>query len=261
MRNISQNNELDVLLIGVTDRPQSMNAALGILKNSRHKLSCIIFQKRFSKRITSLKFYTDLINKFSFKFIKSKIIELIKIKFKKISNEKSFLDIIKSNGIEYYEVDDINSQYVESILERISPDVIVLSGAPIVKSNILKCAKKCTINVHRSLLPKYAGLDAIFWALYHDEDKIGATVHTVNEKIDGGKIILQKEKKVLPKDNLDSLTKWYESIVADLFVESLDLICDPEFTPKEQDFSRRSYYSWPTKKQRKELENKIRERN
>jgi len=116
------------------------------------------------------------------------------------------------------------------------------------------------INIHRSLLPKYAGLDAIFWALYHGEDKIGATVHTVSEKIDAGKIILQKEKEVLPDDDLDSLTSWYNNIVPDMLVDALSLLADPEFVPREQDFSKRSYFSWPSKKQRKELQKRLSKR-
>lgn len=241
----------------MTDRPQSMEAASGILEDSRHNLSCAIFEKRFSRRASSLNFYIDLFRKFSFNFIKSRIREWIQIKLNRISKGDNFSDKLKKENTEYFEVENINSKNVENVLKRLKPDVIVLAGAPIVKSNILQCARECTINVHRSLLPKYAGLDAIFWALYHDEEKIGATVHTVNEKIDAGKIILQVEKKVLPKDDVDSLTRWYNKKVPDLLVQSLDLLCDPEFTPKEQDLSERSYYSWPTKKQRKELERKL----
>ena len=259
MKTNNINKKLNVVLIGVTGRPQSMNAALGILKGSRHNLSCVLFQKRFSKRATSLKFYRDLITKFSFRFITSKIAELVKLKLNSISAEETFQEIVERNNTEYVEVDDVNSQYAVSIIKRKNPDVIILSGAPIVKGKIIDCAKKYTINVHRSLLPKYAGLDAIFWALYHDEDKVGATVHTVNEKIDAGKIILQAEREVLPGDTIDSLTAWYEDKVSELFVESLDLICDPDFSPAEQDFSQRSYFSWPTKSQRRELEKKLKE--
>ncbi|PAU94027.1 hypothetical protein CK503_10205 [Aliifodinibius salipaludis] len=257
MNNNRLHKTFDVFLIGMTDRPQSINAVLGLLEKSNHNLSGVILEKRFARRATSIKFYMDLFGKFSFSFLKSRLVELVKIKLKQLNKEVSFEKKLHSRGIAYHEVDNINGQDVELVLEKKKPDVIVLAGAPIIKPNILKTAKSYVINVHRSLLPAYAGLDAIFWALYHGEDTIGATVHTVSEKIDAGKIILQKEKEVLFNDDLDSLTTWYNNIVPDMLVEALDLIADPEFVPREQDFSKRSYFSWPTKKQRKELQKRL----
>lgn len=257
MNKNNQHKTFDVVLIGMTDRPQSVNAVLGLLEKSNHSLNGVILEKRFARRATSIRFYMDLVGKFSFSFLKSRLIELVKIKLKRFNKEESFEKKLQSRGIAYHEVDNINGQDVELLLEKAKPDVIVLAGAPIIKPNILNKAERHVINVHRSLLPKYAGLDAIFWALYHGEDKIGATVHTVSEKIDAGKIILQKKKKVLPDDDLDSLTKWYNNIVPDMLVEALDLLANPEFEPREQDFSKRSYFSWPTKKQRQELQKRL----
>ena len=63
------------------------------------------------------------------------------------------------------------------------------------------------INVHPSLLPKYKGLHAIEQAMEAGEKYAGCTVHYVNEELDGGEIILQKEVPILPHDNIKSLTK------------------------------------------------------
>lgn len=260
MKENYKHKKLNVVVIGMTDRPQSINAALGILNQSRHQLAGVVFEKRFARRATSLKFYLDLIRKFSWNFLKSRIKELIKLKLSRISTEESLQNKLAREGAEYHEVSHINGSEAEAICKELAPDVIILAGAPIVKSNILNCASDCSINVHRSLLPKYAGLDAIFWALYHEEDQIGATVHTVTEDIDAGEIILQEEKEVGPLDDVESLTSWYNERVPGLLVTALDLISDPEFEPIKQDFSRRTYYSWPTKQQRQELEEKLKEK-
>ena len=63
------------------------------------------------------------------------------------------------------------------------------------------------INVHPSLLPKYKGLHAVEQAMDAGEEFTGCTVHYVNEELDGGEIILQKEVPILPHDNIKSLTK------------------------------------------------------
>lgn len=49
------------------------------------------------------------------------------------------------------------------------------------------------INFHNALLPKYPGRNAPTWAIYYGESESGATWHYVNEQIDAGKIIWQKE--------------------------------------------------------------------
>lgn len=55
----------------------------------------------------------------------------------------------------------------------------------------LKSFKKKIINFHPSYLPEHKGLNA-FEKAYYSDLKSGASVHFVNEKIDGGKIILRK---------------------------------------------------------------------
>ena len=57
------------------------------------------------------------------------------------------------------------------------------------------------------MLPKYKGLHAVEQALDAGEEFTGCTVHYVNEELDGGEIILQKEVPILPHDNIKSLTK------------------------------------------------------
>ena len=85
-------------------------------------------------------------------------------------------------------------------------DLIVLAGyMRIIKTPSAFPAPM--INVHPSLLPKYKGLHAIEQAMEAGEEFAGCTVHYVNEELDGGEIILQKEVPILPDDDIESLTK------------------------------------------------------
>ena len=63
------------------------------------------------------------------------------------------------------------------------------------------------INVHPSLLPKYKGLHAVEQALDSNDEVTGCTVHYVNEELDGGHIIAQKEVPILADDTIDTLTR------------------------------------------------------
>ena len=63
------------------------------------------------------------------------------------------------------------------------------------------------VNIHPSLLPKYKGLNAHKKVLINKDKFSGCTVHFVSEKLDSGKIILQKRVKVLNNDNVKKLEK------------------------------------------------------
>ena len=62
------------------------------------------------------------------------------------------------------------------------------------------------LNIHPSLLPKYPGLHPQQQALDDGATVSGATVHFVNEELDAGPIVRQREVPVRPGDTADTLT-------------------------------------------------------
>ncbi len=61
------------------------------------------------------------------------------------------------------------------------------------------------LNIHPSLLPAFPGLDAQKQALHHGAKISGCTVHFVDERLDGGPIILQAAVPVLDDDTEQTL--------------------------------------------------------
>ena len=55
------------------------------------------------------------------------------------------------------------------------------------------------------MLPKFKGLDTFKRVLKNNEKKTGCTVHFVNDKLDGGKTILQKSFFIKKNDNIKTL--------------------------------------------------------
>lgn len=62
------------------------------------------------------------------------------------------------------------------------------------------------LNVHPSLLPAFAGLDAQRQALEHGAKITGCTVHIVDEELDHGPIILQQAVEVRDADTVETLS-------------------------------------------------------
>ena len=86
--------------------------------------------------------------------------------------------------------------------------LICLAGfMKILSKNFIKKFKGKIINIHPSLLPKYKGLNTHQRALHNKDKFSGCTVHFVNQKLDSGKIILQKKVKILKLDTSKSLAK------------------------------------------------------
>ena len=94
------------------------------------------------------------------------------------------------------------------LLKRYNVDLICLAGfMKILSGDFIRKFYKPILNIHPSLLPKYKGLNTHNKAIQNKDKYTGATVHIVNEKLDSGKIILQKRVKILKSDSGKSLEK------------------------------------------------------
>jgi len=107
----------------------------------------------------------------------------------------------------------------KEFLDCHNPDFLVSYNYwPIIKSFVLERYEDRIINLHISFLPWNRGLSPNFWSHYENTPK-GVTIHHVNEGIDTGDIIVQKEVQFSPDDTLaTSYSKLHQEIQA-LFKE------------------------------------------
>tara|TARA_Y100000591_G_C21807501_1_gene685798 strand:- start:771 stop:1334 length:564 start_codon:yes stop_codon:yes gene_type:complete len=134
----------------------------------------------------------------------------IKIKLV-ISNNKNAYGIFhaKKNSIPYLIVNTKLRNFEYLILKSLKKNkinLICLAGyMKIISKNFLSKFNKKIINIHPSLLPKFKGLNTYSKILKNNEIKTGCTVHYVNEKIDNGKIIIQKNFFIDSSDNENTI--------------------------------------------------------
>jgi phosphoribosylglycinamide formyltransferase 1 len=105
-------------------------------------------------------------------------------------------------------------------------ELIVLAGfMRILKSQMLQAFPRRIINIHPSLLPKFPGLLAWKQALAAGEKITGCTVHYVDEQIDHGDIIAQREVPILPDDTAETLHARIQIAEHELYPEVISALC------------------------------------
>jgi phosphoribosylglycinamide formyltransferase-1 len=90
---------------------------------------------------------------------------------------------------------------------------------------MLKAFARHIINIHPSLLPKFPGLEAWKQALVAGETVTGCTVHYVDEQIDHGQILAQKEVRILPNDTAESLHARIQVLEHELYPTVIAELC------------------------------------
>jgi len=91
-----------------------------------------------------------------------------------------------------------------------------------------------TFNLHASLLPEYRGAAPIHWAIINGETKTGVTTFFIDDKIDTGEIILQKECDINEDEIVGSLHDKLMYLGADLVLDTVQLIEQDKVTTYKQ---------------------------
>ena len=87
------------------------------------------------------------------------------------------------------------------VIDAFEPAMVILAGfMRILTPGFVRHYQGKLLNIHPSLLPKYAGLNTHQRALDAGESYHGATVHFVTEELDGGPAILQASVVVNKND-------------------------------------------------------------
>ena len=146
------------------------------------------------------------------------------LKFSKTKYSPIIIDLVVSNkkafGLKYadqYKVkkkiisfkrNKIAEKKILIILNKRNIKFICLAGfMKILSKNFIKKFKGKIVNIHPSYLPKYKGLNTSVRSLRNNEKYSGCSVHYVSEKLDSGKIILQKKVKITKNETEISLDR------------------------------------------------------
>ena len=107
-------------------------------------------------------------------------------------------------------------------LKKYKLDLLCLAGfMKILSGNFIKKFSKPILNIHPSLLPRYKGLNTHLRAIKNKDKFTGATVHKVNQKLDSGKIILQKKVRISNSDSVKDLERKVLKIEHEIYPKAI----------------------------------------
>jgi phosphoribosylglycinamide formyltransferase-1 len=143
--------------------------------------------------------------------------------------ERARLAGIKSVVIDKanYPSDEDRGQAILRELDDADTDLIVLAGyMKVIPKEVVRRYPHRIINIHPSLIPKHCGMGFYGLRVHRSvlaagDEVSGATVHYVDEGVDTGEIIIQREVPVLAGDTDESLAARVLEVEHQIIVEGV----------------------------------------
>ncbi len=153
-----------------------------------------------------------------------------------------------NHGIKVYDPAKIDANFIE-ILKAESADVfIVASYGKILPKDLIELPPRKTLNIHPSLLPQYRGASPLQAAILNDTKHTGVSIMRIDEEMDHGPIVAQKEITVNEWQTYEVFEEMMAREGAILLATILPDWIAGKIAEKEQDHSAATY----TKKSKKE---------
>ena len=155
------------------------------------------------------------------------------------------LTLIKKYKLPEVKCKSANSEDFRNYVLKTNADLIMVgTWREKLKKETFTMPRIGTVNIHPSLLPRYRGPNPYMQVILNGEKKTGVTIHLVDENLDTGAVLLQKEVDVLPSDTGKELRERVFSAARELAREFLVKIQSEVIIPIKQNESRSSYYGY-----------------
>ena len=151
-------------------------------------------------------------------------------------NESDVKKYTLKNKIKTLQPSNLMDEEFINQIKGLKPDLIIVVAFRKLPIEIFNIPRHGTINLHASLLPNYRGAAPINWCLMNGEIKTGVTTFYINEKIDQGDILLQKEIMIKNEDDFGSLYTKLSEVGAELVVKTVEGIFNNSLKPIKQNF-------------------------
>jgi hypothetical protein len=153
-------------------------------------------------------------------------------------------DVVADIPVKYFS--DMVSGECARYIRELDPDLGIVWGTRILPESIFGVPTDGSIGLHSGKIPEYRGGPAGFWEIYNGEDMAGVTVQQLNEDLDAGQIILQREVPIEPQDSPADVREKQNELTVDMVVKSVVGIQNGALEPSEWDGEKRPVNTPPT---------------
>ncbi len=142
------------------------------------------------------------------------------------------------HGLPVFQPASLRREAVQQEMASLRPEVIVVAAyGKFLPSAVLNIPRKGCLNLHPSRLPKHRGPSPVITTIWEGDETTGVTLMLLDQGMDTGPIIAQRERAVGPEDTAETLTAVLFQLGASLLSEKLAAWVAGELTCQPQDDS------------------------
>ena len=154
----------------------------------------------------------------------------------------SVKEVALQHGIPLFQPERVSEGAFQENVRHVGADLLmVVAFGQILPKSLLEIPGSGSINVHASLLPKYRGAAPIQWAVLNGEKVTGVTTMLMDEGMDTGDILLQREVPIGEKETAGTLHDRLSMAGADLLLETIEKMKAGSIHPVRQNHSLATY--------------------
>lgn len=150
--------------------------------------------------------------------------------------------VAQAHQLPVYEPASLKSELEQDTLKQLKADVMVVAAyGKLLPSVVLHAPRHGCINIHPSLLPRWRGAAPIQRTLHEGDKQTGVTIMRMDEGLDTGPILLQREYAIPDKETSKTLHDALAVLGAEALLEALTLLEQGKLTETPQQNDQATY--------------------
>lgn len=162
------------------------------------------------------------------------ITDRFSVRNKKIFVESAVKKYAKLHALPILQSDDLKYFLFLETLKKWHTEIIIIVAFRILPKVVWKLSSIGSFNLHPSLLPNYRGAAPLQWVIMNGDSETGITTFNIDEKVDMGKMLLQKKIRIKKEENAGFLSIRLSEIGTNLIVDTIKCFIYNCIAPKKQ---------------------------
>jgi methionyl-tRNA formyltransferase len=145
----------------------------------------------------------------------------------------------EARGVPLEQPERVRDPELLSRLRALEPDLaVVVAFGQIFRTELLRLPRLGCVNLHGSLLPRHRGAAPVQAALLAGDSTTGVSTMLMDEGLDTGPVLLQREVAIAPGENAGELQARLARVGAELVVETVERLAAGTIVPRPQQHER-----------------------